>query len=133
MWWQLPQAMRTVWRCWRMGRWLPGGDNDSGQTNVPTGLTNVVAISAGHSHNLAQVGSGPPVLCAPVINPTLSGNGSSLVLPSESGRVYALEYKNNLSDANWLSLPLVAGTGTNLVFLDSTATNAQRFYQVRRW
>jgi hypothetical protein len=80
-----------------------------------------------------MVGSGPPVLRAPIANPTLSGNGFSLSLPSQSGRVYALEYKNNLSDANWVSLPLAAGTGTNLVLADSAATNAQRFYHVRRW
>jgi alpha-tubulin suppressor-like RCC1 family protein len=109
------------------------GINTLGQTNVPTGLTNVVAISAGADHNLAQVGSGPPVVQAPVTNPTLSGNGFSLSLPSQSGRVYALEYKDNLSDANWVTLPLAAGTGTNLVLLDTTATNAQRFYHVRRW
>ena len=109
------------------------GYNNAGQTNVPTGLTNVIGISAGAYHSLAMVGSGPPVLHAPVTNPTLSGSGFSLVVPSQSGRVYALEYKNNLSDANWVSLPLAAGTGTNLVLVDSTATNAQRFYHVRRW
>jgi Regulator of chromosome condensation (RCC1) repeat/Immunoglobulin domain len=115
------------------GTLVAWGYNAYGQTNVPPGLTNVVAISAGAYHNLAQVGSGPPVLCAPVINPTLSGSGFSLTLSSQSGRVYALEYKANLSDANWVSLPLTAGTGTNLALLDSTATNAQRFYRVRRW
>jgi Regulator of chromosome condensation (RCC1) repeat/Immunoglobulin domain len=109
------------------------GYNANGQTNVPTGLTNVVAISAGANHNLAQVGLGPPVLRDPVTNPTLSGSGFSLVVPSQSGRVYALEYKNSLSDASWVSLPLAAGTGTNLVLADFTATNAQRFYHVRRW
>jgi alpha-tubulin suppressor-like RCC1 family protein len=109
------------------------GYNAYGITNVPTGLTNVVAVSAGAYHSLAQVGSGPPVLRVPAINPTLSGSGFGLTLPSQSGRVYALEYKSNLSDANWVSLPLVAGTGTNLILLDSTATNAQRFYHVRRW
>jgi hypothetical protein len=109
------------------------GYNNLGQTNAPIGLTNVVAISAGASHNLAQVGSSPPVSKVPISNPTLSGNAFSLSLPSQSGRVYALEYKNVLSDANWVSLPLAAGTGTSLVLLDSTATNAQRFYRVRRW
>jgi hypothetical protein len=109
------------------------GYNVHGQTNVPTGLTNVVAVAAGSDHNLAQVGSGPPVLCAPVTHPILSGNGFSLELPSQCGRVYALEYKDNLSSAYWVALPLAAGTGTNLVLLDPTSTNAQRFYRVRRW
>jgi alpha-tubulin suppressor-like RCC1 family protein len=109
------------------------GQNNLGQTNVPTGLTNVVAISAASNHSLAQVGNGPPVLSASITNLTRSGNGFSLMLPSQSGRVYALEYKSKLSDANWVSLPLAAGTGTNLVLLDPTATSAQRFYHVRRW
>ena len=109
------------------------GDNSFGQTNVPAGLTNVAAIAAGGTQNLARVGSGPPVQRAPVINPILSGISFSFQVPSQSGRVYALEHKDNLSDANWVSLPLAAGTGTNLVLLDPTATNAQRFYRVRQW
>src|SRR5205823_8554987 len=34
------------------------GRNSSGQTNVPAGLTNVVAIAAGSSHSLALTGDG---------------------------------------------------------------------------
>ena len=109
------------------------GFDTLGETNVPTGLINVVAVAAGADHSLAQVGSGPPVLRAPVTGTALSASGFSLSLPSQSGRVYALEYKSDLNDANWVSLPLVAGTGRNVVLLDSTATNAQRFYHVRRW
>jgi hypothetical protein len=109
------------------------GYNIAGQTNVPTGLTNVIAISAGCYHNLAQVGSGPPVLSAPVFLPTLSGSNFTLSVPSQCGRVYALEYMDDLGDPNWVPLPLVAGTGTDLVLLDSAASNVQRFYRVRRW
>jgi hypothetical protein len=109
------------------------GNNAYGQTSVPTGLTNVVAVWAGANHSLAQVGSGPPVPRVSATHPTLSGNSFGLLVPSQSGRVYALEYKSDLNDANWVSLPLVAGTGRNVVLLDSTATNAQRFYHVRRW
>ena len=29
------------------------GDNSQGQTNVPSGLSNVVAIAAGYGHSLA--------------------------------------------------------------------------------
>jgi hypothetical protein len=109
------------------------GANNAGQTNVPPTLTNVVTVAAGSDHSLAQVGSGPPVVSAPIIHPTLSGSGFSLAVPSQCGRVYALEYKNSLGDANWVPLPLVAGTGANLVLLDSTAMNTQRYYRVRRW
>ncbi|MGA2544200.1 MAG: hypothetical protein ABSG78_21840 [Verrucomicrobiota bacterium] len=109
------------------------GNNQNGQTNVPAGLTNVVAIAAGAFHNLALVGNGPPVLNALITNFNLSGGGFSLALPSQCGRVYALEYKSSLTDANWSALPLAAGNGTNLVLTDPTISNAARFYRVRRW
>lgn len=109
------------------------GINADGRTNVPTGLTNAVAIAAGGYHSLALVGSGPPVLHASLINPVMDTNGFSLTLPTQSGRVYRLEYKNLLCDTDWTALPLVAGNGGNLALTDSTATNSQRFYRVRRW
>ena len=109
------------------------GYNYYGQTNVPAGLTNVVAIAAGGYHSLALVGSGPPVLHASLINPVMGTNGFRLTLPTQSGRVYRLEYKNSLCDTDWIALPLVAGNGGNLALTDSTATNSQRFFRVRRW
>jgi hypothetical protein len=109
------------------------GFNYYGQTNVPATLANVITVAGGTYHSLAEVGSGPPVVRVPAVLPALSGNGFSLTVPSQSGQVYALEYKSDLSDANWVPLPLVAGTGADLVLLDPTATNAQRFYRVRRW
>lgn len=115
------------------GTVIAWGDNTVGQTNVPAGLSNVVAIAAGASHSIALVGDGPPVVSAPIQNPTFSGNNFSFSIPSQSGRVYALEYKNNVTDQAWTALPLVAGNGTNLIMTDSTATNSQRFYRVQRW
>jgi hypothetical protein len=109
------------------------GRNLEGQTNVPPTLTNVVAVSGGGFHSLALVGNGLPVQNVLLKNAVLSNGIFNLSLPSESGRVYALEYKNSLTDSNWVALPLVAGNGTNLVVTDPTATNSQRFYHVRRW
>lgn len=102
-------------------------------TNVPAGLSNVVAVAGGASHALALVGDGPPVQQVAVTNATVGTNGFSLTLPSQSGRVFRLEYKNDLGDTDWTALPLVAGNGTNLTLTDLTATNATRFYRVRRW
>jgi hypothetical protein len=115
------------------GTVIAWGYNGNGATNVPSALTNVVAISAGAYHNLARVGTSPLILATPVAQLAKSVSSFSLVVPSQSGRVYALEYKDNLSDANWTSLPLTAGTGTDLVLLDPTANDSQRFYRVRRW
>jgi alpha-tubulin suppressor-like RCC1 family protein len=102
-------------------------------TNVPVGLSNVVAISGGASHALALVGDGPPIQQVMVTNAAVGTNGFRLTIPSQSGRVFRLEYKNYLEDADWISLPLVAGNGTNLILTDFTATNTSRFYRVRRW
>lgn len=106
------------------------GRNEAGQTNMPSNLSNVVAIAAGAFHSLALVGTAPSASAA---NPTISSNAFSFSIPSQSGKVFELDYKNSLTDTNWVTLPLAAGNGTNLILMDSNATNSQRFYQVRRW
>ena len=40
------------------GRVVAWGSNDVGQTNVPSGLSNVVAIAAGDHHSLALTAEG---------------------------------------------------------------------------
>jgi hypothetical protein len=109
------------------------GDNIYGQTNVPARLTNVIAIAACASQNLALVGDGPPILGAVMSEPVASTNGFSVSVPTQSGRVYRLEYKTSLADAEWTALPLVAGNGKDLVLIDPSAIDSQRFYRVRRW
>jgi len=103
------------------------------QTTVPSGLTNVFSIAAGGYHSLAVVGDHPPVAHAPLSNLKWNSNGFNISLPTQSGRVYRLEYKSSLADANWTALPLVTGNGSTLTLTDFTATNSQRFYRVRRW
>ncbi len=101
----------------------------------PPGLTNVVAISTkgGPGDGLALIGDGPPLLRTPLTNVLRSDATFSVTLPSQSGRVYALEFKVSLTDDSWTALPLVAGNGRLLRLSDSAATGAQRFYRVRRW
>ncbi|MBI4661077.1 MAG: hypothetical protein HY735_19785, partial [Verrucomicrobia bacterium] len=102
-------------------------------TNVPAGLVDVIAVSGAAGYSLALSGDGLPVVQVPLINPTLSADGFSVSLPTQSGRVFALEYKNSLTDAAWTPLPLVAGTGYERTLTDPTVAGAQRFYRVRRW
>jgi alpha-tubulin suppressor-like RCC1 family protein len=110
------------------------GYNYFGEANVPAGLTHVASISAMGFQTLALIGGGPPPLHVQVSNPQLSAGGFSLILPTQSGRVYRLEYKNSLSDSNWIALPLAAGNGKMLALTDSSATNGTaRFYRVRQW
>ena len=48
------------------------------------------------------------------VGPIYSFDGFSLAVPSQSGRVFALEYKDPLADSDWIALPLVAGIGAVL-------------------
>jgi hypothetical protein len=115
------------------GTLVAWGLNNFGQTNVPVGLANVVAIAAAGGINYALVGHRPmpqKVLLSRVQEET---NALSCSLPTQSGRVYALEFKNALSDGGWTILPLVAGNGTLLNLVDVGATNSHRFYRVLRW
>ena len=75
-------------------------------TNVPASLTNAIALAAGFSRNMALIGDGPPVINAPLSDPTMDANGFRVSLPTQSGRVYRLEYKDSLADAEWVHLPL---------------------------
>ncbi len=109
------------------------GLNTYGQTNVPAGLTNVVAIAAGQYTSMALIGNGRPITQTFLTNPNADSSGLNLHLPTQSGKVYVLQYKNALSDSNWTSFPLVPGTGGSLQLSDPSATNSQRFYRVLRW
>ena len=109
------------------------GANQYGQSTVPTGLTNVIALRGGGYHNLALIGNGPPILQVLISNSAWSVSGFQFSVPSQCGRVYALEYKNSLTDSNWPALPLVAGNGGMLTLTDPSIINSQRFYRVKRW
>jgi hypothetical protein len=109
------------------------GYNNLGQTNVPSGLSNVVAIAAGGYFSMAMLGSGPPSTQAYLTQPVMGVGSFNLTVPTQSGRVYSLEYKDNLADPNWVLLPLVPGNGNSLPLTDPAATNSQRFYRVQRW
>jgi hypothetical protein len=113
--------------CW--GRYYNG-------TYVPAapipGLSNVVVIAAGSDHDLALIGPSPPTLQTALINPRLSGNTFSVALPTQSGRVYALEFQTSLNGV-WQPLPLVPGNGFTKTLVDTNAGPGQKFYRVRRW
>ncbi len=100
---------------------------------APAGLTNALTICAGGGSSLAVVNHGALILGAPLTNPTWDTNGFSVSLPTQTGHVYRLEYKQSLSESNWTALPLVPGTGRIRTLTDPTAGHAERFYRVRRW
>lgn len=115
------------------GTVIAWGYSTDGQTTLPTGLQNVMAIASGRNHCLALVGGLPDTAQVSVMNPSWNGSRFSFGVPTRKGRVYRLEYKDNLSDSTWTGLALVAGNDTTLTLSDSGAPASQRFYRVRRW
>jgi hypothetical protein len=105
----------------------------SGPTNLVSLLSNVVSIAAGGYSSIAVTGTGMPPLHVLVTNVTFGAGGFSAKVPTDRGKVYALEYKNSLSAAQWTLLPLVAGTGGEIDLVDTNAAARQRFFRVRRW
>ena len=95
-------------------------------------LKTVVAF-ANDLSDVALIGDEPPQLHVLLTNPAWTTNGFSISLPTQSGRVYRLEYKNSLEDTAWTALPLVAGNGRMKVLTDPTVINSQRYYRVSRW
>jgi alpha-tubulin suppressor-like RCC1 family protein len=104
----------------------------SNPTNIPTGISNVVSIAAG-TNSWALLDSRPPDQHVLVTFVSYDTKGFSVSLPTKGGRVYALEYKNSLTDSLWNTLPLVTGTGRQVMLTDPTAAGAQKFYRVRQW
>lgn len=102
-------------------------------TNLPANQSNIVAIACGEAHQLALVGNSLPIQSVQITAPFLSGTNFSVQVPTQSGHVYSLEFKNSLSGSSWTALPLVAGVDGITVLKDSSGTNSQRFYRVRRW
>ncbi|MDB6068156.1 MAG: hypothetical protein JWR26_4364 [Pedosphaera sp.] len=73
-------------------------------------------------------------MLVPIANvPTLSvtPNGASVILsiPTQAGFTYSLEYKNNITDANWTVLSTVTGDGSVKTANDA-AVGTSRFYRV---
>lgn len=106
---------------------------DYKQSIVPPNLTNVVQVAAGKLHSLALLGAAPPVTQVMLANFNYGTNGFTVSVPTFNGRVYRLEYKDSLTDANWTALPLQAGTGGILQLNAPSVSARQRFYRVRQW
>jgi hypothetical protein len=78
------------------------GDGDDGDTNIPSGLTNVVAIAAGSSHNLALLSNGTVVAWG--LNDFGQCNvpaGLSNVMAIAAGEYHSVALKNDGTVVAW--------------------------------
>ena len=108
-----------------------GWDNH-GQTNVPAGLSNVVAIAAGGYQSIALLAAG--VSAAPMqITNVQRGNGVfSLDVPTVHGKNHYLQDSDALNGGWWTPGLPVPGDGAMKTLTDSGATGSRRFYRVWR-
>jgi alpha-tubulin suppressor-like RCC1 family protein len=107
------------------------GRNDLGQTTFPSALR-AVAIDAGNYHSVMLLSESSPVLNAIISGPVKSANRFMFVVPTQSGRVYAPQFKHP-SEADWTFLQLIPGSGADVVITDSLVDPGPRLYRVLRW
>jgi alpha-tubulin suppressor-like RCC1 family protein len=103
----------------------------AGQSLVPPGLRNVTAIAGGDTHTLAVRDLLPRAMMPDQL--TKSNATFSFRFFGLNSHVYSLETLDSLSQSNWVFVGLSAGIGDEILLTDPGATNAQRFYRVRKW
>jgi hypothetical protein len=122
-------------------QWRFQGTNLDGQTASALGITNLtpanggnytMAVSNLYGSKLSTTATLRVAANISLGSPTLTSNNFGFTYPGQPGFTYVVQYKNNLSDTNWLNLktnvPVAVGTITNL---DSLSSNRpSRFYRV---
>jgi len=92
--------------------------NPAAATSVPIGSPVDLVVSSGATD--------------PLVSDVAYQDGAFQVsVPTLNGRTYTLQFIDELSGTNWTDLQSVSGDGTVRVLIDSSVTNAQRFYRVR--
>jgi hypothetical protein len=107
------------------------GANWNGQCSIPSACSNVFAIAAGAYHTLLLLEA--PTALPRLFTPARQGGTFSLVAQTLNRKNYALEFKNSLTDTNWIALPAVSGNGALRMLSDPDASVPQRFYRLRQW
>ena len=106
------------------------GSNFAGETIVPESLGGAAAVAAGWNYSLALVGNST-TLAVLLTNPRWSGNNFNVSFQSQNGKLYALEYKNAVTDSGWTGLVPVGGNGGVMTLSDTSANVPKRVYRVR--
>ena len=110
------------------------GENTYGQTNVPAGLSNVVAIAGGGGYGV-QGRSFAIRVKLRIASIGLSGQSAAIRLRTFSGQHYSVEYSPDLGPGSWGPLPSgdVQGNWPETLVTDTnTAGAGNRFYRVKQ-
>jgi hypothetical protein len=91
------------------------------------GLTRFVAASTTMTMPLVPVMLSPTILSV-----SLNPSSANIFVATQPSLCYALEYKNELDDADWRSiLPAVPGDSGVLMLSDPNPPAVRRFYRIR--
>jgi alpha-tubulin suppressor-like RCC1 family protein len=112
------------------GHIIAWGNNAAGQINVPEGLSNVVAIATGDAHSLALVDQTGHTAWH-LINPRLTGEGMTVKLRTERGRLYVIE-KQTAGDPEWHVIDRLPGNGAVRQITIPTHHSTHGFLRARR-
>jgi hypothetical protein len=115
----------------RDGSLIGWGRNDMGQITFPPALK-ATAIDGGNYHTVMLYSESGPVLSGILSAPGKSANGFTFSVPTQSGRVYAPQFKH-ASDLDWIFLPLVPGSGSGVTITDPAIDVSPRLYRVLQW
>lgn len=63
------------------------------------------------------------------ITPSRNGGNINLTFPTQTGKIYTVQYKNLLTDPTWNTLTTTNGTAANAVVSDPTS-GSQRYYRL---
>jgi hypothetical protein len=62
---------------------------------------------------------------------SLTLEGPAITWPAQPGETYHVQFKNSLSDANWLEVSgVITFTGEQAQLTDLAPSNGQRFYRI---
>jgi hypothetical protein len=122
-------------------QWMYYGTNLSAATASTLTLTNVQPISFGGPYTVSvsdgsnSVTSTPPAILTmavapPITSPSHSGTNFTLMVATEVGPSYVLDYKSSLTNAAWAHIVTNIGTGGTVTFTDGSAA-PEGFYRIR--
>jgi len=125
--------VKSGWSSWTWSSLLDGNGKPVKVTLDGSAITLRLGGTPVVGHDEANVGFLMLVKVAPSpkLTATVVGGNIHISFPTETGYSYQLQYKNNLTDANWTSVgSAVSGNGTAQAVNDPAATGS-RFYQVK--
>jgi hypothetical protein len=123
-------------------QWIFNGVNIPGATLSTYTRVHAQPSHAGNYEVFVSNGFGSdesdPNVTLRVLNAPVSANGLkfssnafSFTFGSQTGFIYAVQFKNTLGDSNWTTLLTTNGTGSPISVKDSAAAGSSRFYRVQ--